>query len=58
VNVSKLAPYAKTLVAILGVVGIIARAAVDGVITSDELSSIGIALLTAAGVYQVRNKVQ
>lgn len=55
-NVSRLAPYAKTVVAVCGFVLLAAKALVDGQLTTDELVSIGTALGVAFGVYQVRNE--
>lgn len=54
-KVSKLAPYAKAVVAFAGFVLLIAKAFVDGVISVDELQEIGIALGVALGVFQVKN---
>jgi len=55
-NVQKLAPYAKAVVAILGVVILGAKALVDGQLTTDEVVVVGTALAVALGVYQVPNK--
>lgn len=55
-NVQKLAPYAKAVVAIAGVVVLAAKALVDGVLTGDEIIGIGTAVAVALGVYQVPNK--
>ena len=56
VNVSKLAPYAKAVVAVGGLVVLVAKALVDGVLTGDEMAAIGIAVAVALGVYKVPNK--
>lgn len=55
-NVSKLAPYAKAVVAVCGFILIVAKALVDGTVTSDELYAIGTSAGVMLGVYQVRNK--
>lgn len=55
-DVSKLAPYAKTVVAACGVIILIAKALLDGTLTSDELIAIGTALGVTFGVFQVKNK--
>lgn len=55
-NVQRLAPYAKAVVAVVGVVALVAKSLVDGVLTSDEIVSIGVAIGVAFGVYQVPNK--
>lgn len=55
-DVSKLAPYAKTVVAVCGVVVLFAKALLDGVLTSDELIAVGTAIGVSVGVFQVKNK--
>lgn len=55
-DVQKLAPYAKTVVAVGGVVVLAAKAVADGTITTDEIIAVGTALAVAIGVYQVPNK--
>lgn len=55
-NVSKLAPYAKAVVAVLGVLVLAAKAFTDGQLTTDELVQIATATCVALGVYQVPNK--
>lgn len=55
-NVSKLAPYAKAVVAVAGVVLLIGKALVDGVLTGDEVQAVVIAAGVALGVYSAPNK--
>ena len=55
-NVQKLARYAKAVVAVCGVIVLVAKAFVDGVITGDEIMQVGTAVAVAFGVYQVPNK--
>lgn len=55
-NVSKLAPYAKSVVAVIGLMATIAQACIDGTIDSAELGVIITAGAVLAGVYQVPNK--
>lgn len=55
-NVSKLAPYAKAVVAVAGVVVLFAKALLDGQLTSDEVVAVGTTIAVALGVYQVPNK--
>lgn len=55
-NVSKLAPFAKAVVAVGGVILLAAKAVADGVLTQDEIVAVGTAVLVAAGVYKVPNK--
>jgi hypothetical protein len=55
-DVSTLAPYAKTVVAVLGVALLAAKALLDGTVTSDEIQSVAIAAAAALGVYHVPNK--
>lgn len=54
-NLSRLAPYAKTVVAAAAALGVIGAALVDGAITGAE----GVQILTALGgvaaVYKTRN---
>jgi hypothetical protein len=53
----RLAPYAKTVAAILTAFAIAAQAPLtDGKITSGEWLAIGIALLGSGAVFQVENK--
>lgn len=53
----RLSPYAKTVVAVLFAVVVLAKTyATDSEITSAELVDIAIAALTALGVYSVPNK--
>lgn len=56
-NVKKLAPYAKAVVAVCGIVVMAAKALADGHLTGDELLQIGTAVAVALGVYRVPNKV-
>ncbi len=53
--VKRLSPYAKSVVAVLGILILIANAVVDGVFTQDELIAILTAIGVAIGVYQVPN---
>ncbi len=55
-NVSKLAPYAKAVVAGAGAVGITAVALSDGIFTADEVVQVLTAWFTTIGVYQVKNR--
>ena len=55
-NVSKIAPYAKTVVAILGALVVIATALSDGTLSGEEVVVIFATLGAAFGVYQVPNK--
>lgn len=55
-NVSKLAPYAKAVIAVCGVFVLAAQAVSDGQLTFDELVTVGTALAVALGVYQIPNK--
>ena len=55
-NVQKLAPYAKTVVAVCGVVALVAKALVDGELTYDEVVAVGTAIAVSLGVYTVPNK--
>lgn len=53
----KLRPYYKTVAAALGAAAVALQAALtDGNVESAEWWAIGIAVLTALGVYQVENK--
>lgn len=53
----RLSPYFKSIAAALGAAGIAVQAALtDGEITTAEWLTIGIAVLTALGVYQVENR--
>lgn len=55
--VEKLLPYAKSIFAALGAVAVVIQAALtDGTITTEEWGQIVVAVLVAAGVYQIRNK--
>lgn len=56
INVSKVAPYAKAVVAVCGVVVLAAKAVADGVVTQDEVVAVVTAVGVAVGVYQVPNK--
>jgi len=56
-NVSKLAPYAKTVVAVGGALVATATLLVDGALSLDDLMLIVTAWGTVLGVYQVPNKV-
>jgi uncharacterized membrane protein YebE (DUF533 family) len=51
-----LAKYRKTIVAVLGVAGVVAKAYADGHIDPAEYGEIAIAVATALGVWAVRNK--
>lgn len=55
-DVSKLAPYAKTVVAVAGLVILAANACIDGVVESSEMIEIITAAAVALGVYQVPNR--
>lgn len=55
-NVSKIAPYAKTVVAICGLIVLAANACADGVVSIDEILSIITGAGVVLGVYQVPNK--
>lgn len=55
-NVKKLAPYAKSIVAGLGVLALAAQATADGRIDGDEVMAVLTAAAVAFGVYQVPNK--
>ena len=55
-NVKKLAPYAKAVVAACGVIVLLAKAVADGTLTGNELVQVGTAVAVALGVYQVPNK--
>lgn len=54
-NVSKIAPYAKTVVAVAGAVVVTATCLVDGVVDFDDATVIATAWGTVFGVFQVRN---
>lgn len=54
-NVSKIAPYAKTVVAILGALVVITTALSDGTLTGEEIVVIVTTIGAAFGVYQVKN---
>ncbi len=56
IDVSKLAPYAKAVVAVGGFVLVVAKAVADGVLTVDDLQAIGVAAGVAFGVWLVPNK--
>lgn len=56
-NVSKLAPYAKAVVAICGAIVVTATCLSDGNLSVDDCVLIGSAWLTAFGVHKVPNKV-
>lgn len=55
-KVSKIAPYAKAVVAVCGFILMVAKACVDGNVSGDELTAILTSAGVAVGVYQVRNK--
>lgn len=55
-KVKSLAPYAKTVVAVGGIVVMLGKALLDGAITGDEAVQIGTAVLVALGVYAKPNK--
>lgn len=55
-DVSKLAPYAKTVVAVLGALVTTVACFVDGNVDSSDVVTILAAWGTVVGVYQVRNK--
>lgn len=55
-NVQKLAPYAKTVVAVCGVLVLLAKAVADGELTYDEVVAIGTAISVSVGVYATPNK--
>lgn len=53
----KIAPYWKTVVAVIGAVVVVAKAVVtDDVVTAQETVEMVIAVLVALGVYSVPNK--
>lgn len=56
--VKKIQPYAKTAVAVGGIVVLVGRAALDGAISSEELNEILLACGIGFGVYRVPNKPQ
>jgi hypothetical protein len=56
VNVEKLAPYAKTVVAVAGAVVTTASCLIDGNISSEDVVIIVTAWSTVFGVYQATNK--
>lgn len=55
-NVSKLAPYAKTVVAVLGALVVTVSACADGTIDGNDIVTIVAAWGGVFGVYQVTNK--
>ena len=55
-NVEKLAPYAKTVVAVAGAVIATASCLLDGVVSSEDVVLIVTAWGTVFGVYQIPNK--
>jgi hypothetical protein len=57
-NVEKLAPYAKLVVAVGGVVIMLAKALVDGNFSTDEMMQVAIAAGVALGVYHIPNKTK
>ena len=56
-NVSKLAPYAKAIVAVLGALIVLATALSDGILSSNEVVVILTSFGAAFGVFQVPNTV-
>lgn len=54
-NVSKLAPYAKAVMAVLGALLVTATAVADGTITNDEMVILIASWGAVFGVYQVPN---
>lgn len=53
----KLRPYYKSIAAVLGAAALALQAALtDGEVTSQEWWTVGIAVLTALGVFQVENR--
>lgn len=54
-NVTKLAPYAKTAVAVLGALLATASVCIDGKVTNEDLMTIIVAWGTVFGVYQIPN---
>jgi hypothetical protein len=55
-NVSKLAPYAKAVVALLGFLLLLAKCLSDGQLTSEEVQTLLVAGGVVVGVHQVPNK--
>lgn len=54
-NVSKLAPYAKAVVALLGFLLLLAKALSDGSLSADEVQQLTVAAAVVVGVHQVKN---
>ena len=55
-DVSKLAPYAKTVAAVLGALVVTVSCFLDGAIGNEDMVTIITAWSTVFGVYQVRNR--
>jgi len=51
----KVQQYAKFIVALTGVVALIAKVLVDGTLTTEEIVMVGGAILVALGVRQIPN---
>lgn len=56
-NLSKLAPYAKAVVALAGAVAVTAGCLVDGNLSVNDLTVIAAAWATVIGVHQIPNRV-
>lgn len=57
-NVSRLAPYAKAVVAVAGAVVVTANAVLDGQLDANDWTAIVAAWATAYGVFRVTNAKQ
>lgn len=57
-DVSKIAPYAKAAVAVLGALVTTATVIANGVISAEDVTTIVTAWATAFAVFQVRNKIK
>lgn len=55
----KIAPYWKTVVAVIGAVALtVANVITDNTLTTEEIVEVVLAFLVAAGVYRVPNKAE
>ncbi len=54
-NVSKIAPYAKAVVALLGFLLLLANCLSDGRLTSEEIQTLIVAAGVVVGVHQIPN---
>jgi hypothetical protein len=55
-NVAKLQPYAKALVALAAFLGVLGAAFADGTVSESEAGAIISSAIGVVAVYQVRNK--